>query len=368
MQRPHWNPRLLCALVLTAVSALACGKAMSPSVAGSPGAGPEGMTADAREGAPTEPDARVATPGNPAPDTDASATDAGGPAPANDAGVATGTRPAVPVCPPGPFEAPKPGPAVAICPGFPLRFGWNEGPAWAARQNAFFFSNFTKSSWTPPGDLIKYDVTTGKCEVFLEGNGCNGLVVDHQGYLLAVCQVPRAVLRYDLDTKKSTVVVDMVEGKKLDTPNDIVIHRNGTIYFSNTTWDNAGRDVGLGFALLRIDPLGVVSIIARGSINPLALSPDDKRLYAMGGYWDLDADGVPLQKHTPFTLGADGVGVDCAGNVYTMNGAIVSPDNKTIGRFAAGTNMAFGGADGKTLLAVGGRGMHTIQMNLPGLP
>jgi gluconolactonase len=363
--RPPRNTRATCAFMLTALTAVACGKAMDLS--GSPEAGPPGKSGEVRDGGPTERDASLGVPGNGPADIDAREGD--GSAPAIDAGVAdTGTRLASPVCPPGPFEAPKPGPPVAVCAGFPLRFDWNEGPAWAPRQNAFYFSNFTKSSWTPPGDLIKYDVTTGKCETFLEGNGCNGLVVDHDGYLLAVCQVPRAVLRYDLDTRKSTVVVDMVEGKKLDTPNDIVLHRNGTIYFSNTTLDNAGRDVGLGSALLRIDPLGVVSIIARGGINPLALSPDDKRLYAMGGYWDLDDDGAPLQKHTPFTLGADGLAVDCAGNVYTMNGAIVSPDNKTIGRFPAGTNMAFGGADGKTLLAVGGRGVHAIQMNLPGLP
>ena len=88
----------------------------------------------------------------------------------------------------------------------------------------------------------------------------------------------------------------------------------------------------------------------------------------MGGYWDLDEQGVPQKKSGGFTLGADGIGIDCAGNVYTQNGSIISPQNQQIGRFPGGTNSAFGGEDGKTLLVVGGRGMHTVQMNLPGLP
>jgi len=219
-----------------------------------------------------------------------------------------------------------------------------------------------------PGDMIKYDPATDKCEVFIEGNGCNGLTPDHEGGILATCQTPRALMRYDLATKKGTVVVDMVEGKKLDSPNDLAIHRNGTIYFSNTTFELGGRPQGLGPALMRIDPAGMVTVIAHGGINPLGISPDYKRLYAMGGYWDLDDNGVPGQKHAGFTLGNDGIGVDCAGNVYTNGGAIVSPQNQTVGRYAGGTNMAFGGEDRKTLLVVGGRGMHTIRMNLPGLP
>jgi gluconolactonase len=274
---------------------------------------------------------------------------------------------ASPICPPGPFEAPKVGPSEAICPGFDVKYNWNEGPTWVPQQHAFFFSNFVMRA-PGPGDMIKYDPATNKCEIFIEGNGCNGLTPTADGGLIATCQTPRKVLKYDLTTKQSTVLVDMVEGKMLDSPNDVVIHHNGTIYFSNATFELAGRPMGLGSALMRIDPAGMVTVIAKGGINPLGISPDEKRLYAMGGYWDLDDAGVPQQKHAGFTLGSDGIAVDCAGNVYTQGGAIVSPANQTIGRFAAGTNMAFGGEDRKTLIVVGGKSMHIIKMNLPGLP
>jgi gluconolactonase len=320
------------------------GKGGKPGTGGAPGAG--GMLA---------PDAAVTT-------TVSDGSAAQPASPPADAAAATGFR-----CPPGPYEAVKTGPSKDICPGFNVKYNWNEGPTWVASQKAFFFSNFTVMK-AGPGDMIKYDPATDKCEVFIEGNGCNGLVADKEGGLIATCQTPRALLRYDLTTKQSKVLVDMVEGKQLDSPNDVVLHQNGTIYFSNATFELAGRPQGLGSALMRLDPAGMVTVIAKGFINPLGLSPDGKRLYAMGGYWDLDDQGVPLKKAGGFTLGGDGIAIDCAGNVYTDGGAIISPQNQRVGSYPGGVNMAFGGEDGKTLLVVGHQNMHVVQMNVPGLP
>jgi gluconolactonase len=272
---------------------------------------------------------------------------------------------AFPGCPTGPFEAPRPGPTQNICAGFNIKYNWNEGPTWVASQQAFFFSNFVQGA-AGPGDMIKYDPATGKCETFIVGNGCNGLSVHPDGSLIAACHTPRAVLKYDLGTKTSTVLVEMVGGQRLDSPNDLVAHRNGTIYFTNPPFELAGRPQGAGPSVWRRDPAGMVHLISRGNANPIGISPDHKRLYVAGAAWNLDDAGVPTRAGG-FTLGGDGIAVDCAGNVYTTTGAIISPQNQSVGRFAAGTNMAFGGADGKTLLVVRGRGMHTIQMNLPGL-
>jgi gluconolactonase len=270
-------------------------------------------------------------------------------------------------CPAGPFEAPKPGAMKTICGDFAFKYNWNEGPTWVPAQKAFFFSNFMMRA-AGPGDMIKYDPATGKCEAFIEGNGCNGLAVDHDGNVLATCQTPRALLKYDLATKKSVVLVDMVEGQKLDSPNDVVVHPNGTIFFTNATFELAGRPPGLGSAILRLDPAGMVHVVVKAGVNPLGLSPDGKRLYGAGGVWEVDDAGVPTKKLGGFTLGADGIAVDCAGNVYTQSGAIVSPQNQTIGHFAGGTNSTFGGEDGKTLIVVNGKSAHVIEMNLPGIP
>jgi gluconolactonase len=364
---PRMSPRLLLAVALLGP---ACGHDRGPPAAPGGAAG---------EGGGDQPDAgsggRAGTSGGAGGGAGMSTPDAAQPetippavdAEASDTSAPDATATAAPRCPPGPYEAPKVGARKDICAGFQVKYNWNEGPTWVASQKAFFFSNFVMMQ-PGPGDMIKYDPATDKCEVFIAGNGCNGLAVDGEGNIIAVCQTPRALLKFDLATKQSTVLVDMVDGQKLDSPNDLAIHANGTIYFSNTTFELGGRPQGLGPALLRFDPSGMVHLVAKGGINPLGLSPDQKRLYAMGGWWDLDDQGVPVKKNGGFTLGNDGITLDCAGNVYTASGTIVSPQNQQIGRFAGGTNAAFGGEDGKTLLVVGGRNMHTVQMNLPGLP
>jgi gluconolactonase len=297
-------------------------------------------------------------------------TGADGPGPAEAGGADAVAAGKTWTCPAGPFEAPKAGPSKAVCAGFGFKYGWNEGPTWVAGQNAFYFSNFTINGGNGGiGDMIKFTPATGQCELFIEGNGCNGLAVAPDGGLVAVCQKPRAVLKYDLATKQPTVLATMAEGKMLDSPNDVVVHRNGNIYFTNPPNDLGGRPVGLGPALMRIDPMGQISVIARGQTNGIAISADEKRLYVVFmGIWELDDLGAPLKKAGAFPLGNDGLTVDCAGNVYDQGGNIHGPDGGAMGKFPGGTNMAFGGPEGKTILVVSGKGVHTVEMNLPGLP
>jgi gluconolactonase len=273
-------------------------------------------------------------------------------------------------CPAGPFEAPKAGPAKSVCGGFAFKYGWNEGPTWVAGQDAFYFSNFTINGGNGGiGDMIKFTPATGQCELFIEGNGCNGLAVAPDGNIVAVCQKPRALMKYDVVTKQATVLATMAEGKMLDAPNDVVVHRNGNIYFTNPPNDLGGRPVGLGPALMRMDPAGQLSVIARGTVNGIAISPDEKRLYVVFmGVWELDDVGAPVKKAGAFPLGNDGLAVDCAGNVYDQGGNIHTAAGGAAGKFPGGTNMAFGGPEGKTMLVVSGKGAHTVEMNLPGLP
>jgi gluconolactonase len=253
-------------------------------------------------------------------------------------------------CPAGPFPAQAMGATTNICVGFDYNYGYNEGPTWIASQNAFFFTNFIQGS-NEGGDIVKYTLG-GQCEIWLPDVGCNGLGVSPSGNLLAACHGPRAVMEYDVTTKQGRSVASMVNGKMLDSPNDLIAHSNGTIYFSNTTYELGNRPKGLDFGLVRIDPNGVTSLIEAGNLNGVALSPDEKKLHVVGkGTWTLDDMGVPLQKGAP-TPSGDGIAVDCAGNISNN-----------------GTNSAFGGPDGKTLIVVGGgTSAKTIAMTVPGLP
>ncbi|HVZ73224.1 MAG TPA: SMP-30/gluconolactonase/LRE family protein [Polyangia bacterium] len=253
-------------------------------------------------------------------------------------------------CPAGPFGAQVLGTSTDICTTFKLSGNWNEGPTWIASENAFFFSNYNIGTYQG-GDIIKYTMG-GTCEVWLQGVGCNGLGVSPSGNLLAACQGPRAVMEYDVKTKAGRMVATMADGKMLDSPNDLIARSDGNVYFSNRTAELGNRPVGLGEALVRIDPMGVTSVIQMGGLNGVALSPDETKLYVVGmGTWTLDAAGVPGQKGGP-TPGGDGIAVDCAGTISNN-----------------GTNSAYGGPDGKTLLIVGGgTKMRTVSVSVPGLP
>jgi gluconolactonase len=285
-----------------------------------------------------------------------------------DAGPASDGASARNVCPAGPFPVPMVMSEQAVCATFTFPHTYNEGPTWVAAQGAFFFTNFIQSVGVG-GDIIKY-TPGGSCEVFIQGVGCNGLAATPDGNIVAACHQTRSVLRFDLATKQSTVVADRYQTQMLNTPNDLVVHSNGTIYFTNPPYELDGRAPGAAIPIFRIDPLGVLSVVAQGPFaNGIALSPDERRLYALqGGIWDLDSQGVPSNQRALFASG-DGMAVDCAGNIYA-SGVIYSPAGQRLGSYPAdGTNLAFGGADGKTLLIVGGGiRVRALQVNLPGLP
>jgi sugar lactone lactonase YvrE len=269
-------------------------------------------------------------------------------------------------CPAGPFPAPMASGSTNVCQNFTFDYTWNEGPTWVAAQRAFFFTNFVAGSGSG-GNIIKY-TPGGNCEVFIRDVGCNGLAVSNDGNLLAACQQTRAIIRFDLATKQATTVANMAMGTVLDTPNDLVQHSNGSIYFSNPPNELDGRPGGVGAAAFRVDPMGNVSLIQTGNSNGVGLSPDERTLYILlRGMWDLDAQGVPSNRQNMFTTG-DGMGVDCAGNVYA-NGGIFSPEGNRLGDYGSGTNLAFGGDDGKTALVTGsGRALRTFTSAIPGLP
>jgi gluconolactonase len=288
-------------------------------------------------------------------------------------------------CPPGPFPVPMGSPRQNVCVGFTLAHNWNEGPVWIASEAAFFFSNFDLDAATNyDGDIIKYTPATGTCEVWLAGVGTNGLGIAADGNLLAAVNVTQSITEYDLGTKKSKVIVDHYMGKPFNAPNDLIVHSNGTIYFTDPDYQRGNRPQDLPLSIYRIDPMGVISLIATAQEpNGITLSPDETHLYVdedKGGglvVYDLDAKGVPTGAPRPFAGVTDGVAIDCAGDLYlSAAGGIVSPTGAAIGTIPGdgGTHATFGGADGKTLFIVGdgsnlagAKTTATVQMNVPGI-
>jgi len=92
------------------------------------------------------------------------------------------------------------------------------------------------------------------------------------------------VIKFDVVTKLPTTLADMYMGEMLDTPNDLVAHSKGSIYFTNPIYELQGRTQGVGQAIFWRDPAGMLTALALGGMpNGIALSPDEKRLYVIGG-------------------------------------------------------------------------------------
>jgi gluconolactonase len=284
----------------------------------------------------------------------------------------TGGTPSMPVCPEGTqYPEPEAGTVTQdVCGDFEFAYPYNEGPTWIAREGAFFFTNFERGA-AESGDIIKYTPGVG-CERFIEGVGCNGLAVSNDGNLLGACHQTRSIEKFDLVTKNATTVAETYMGELLDSPNDLVQHENGGIYFTNPTYELDGRPQGIGTAIFWIKPDGILSRLnPTGNPNGIALTPDGSTLFVVGsGRWNIAPDGTP-SNHQGGGVNGDGMAMDCAGNLYTSGGNIQGADGDVLGSFPGGTNLAFGGEGGTTLLVVHGynpTSARTVQMNVPGLP
>jgi gluconolactonase len=252
-------------------------------------------------------------------------------------------------CPPGPFGAQTRSNQKNVCQGFAYNYNYNEGPTWIASQNAFFFSDFTERNGRT-GDMIKFTPSTGMCEVFIKDAGCNGLAVHANGKIVGACHTSHSITEFDPVTKAKRVIVDTYNGRNLGAPNDVVVHSNGTIYFTNTLYESISTNP-YPPAVFWVDPTGKINLLMDSGPNGIALSPDEKKLHVVGaGVWTLDDKGVPGAR-TGGGPGGDGISVDCAGGIHIL-----------------GTNSAYGGPDGKTIFIVGRNGIFTAPSNIPGLP
>jgi gluconolactonase len=244
-----------------------------------------------------------------------------------------------------------------VATGFP----GGEGPVWS-RQGYLIFSDYSKDR------LYKY--VPGKTpEVYREdSHGANGNAIDRQGRLYSCEYKSRRVTRTDRNGKIE-VFVDRFEGKRFNAPNDIVVRRDGHVYFTDPLFTPLDRRDLDFYGVYHVTPKGRIDAVARMKTRPngVTLSPNGKILYVANTdeknirAYDLDSSGR-ASKERVFVAdlpgGPDGIRTDVKGNLYvTAQGvAVYSPKGELLGRIAVPVNprnLAFGDADLRTLYIVG---------------
>jgi gluconolactonase len=257
-----------------------------------------------------------------------------------------------------------------------------EGPVWIG--DALYFSDFGLDRRFP--SRIRKLAPDGSVGTAFEDSGSNGLAVDAAGKLVKASHKDKALVRVDLTDGKQAPLAARYGGQPFNSPNDIAIARDGTVYFTDPDYQQAaapGRQPVTG--IYRVGADGKVALLdgSRKNPNGIALSPDERVLYvnaldgALRAYPVVDgAARLPGRDVVTGLDGPDGMTVDCKGNVYvTEHGArrvrVFSPEGKelaTIRVDANVTNAAFGGVDGKTLYITGAGALWQVRLDLTGKP
>jgi gluconolactonase len=259
--------------------------------------------------------------------------------------------------------------------------GLYEGPVWI--KDALYFSDFSLGPGFP--SRIRKLAADGTVSTVVEDSGSNGLAVDAHGDLVAATHKYKALSRYAIaDGKRTTLAADY-QGQVFNSPNDIAIARDGTIYFTDPDFQKAAAPGGQPVTgVYRVGTDGKVTLVdgSRPNPNGVSLSPAGDVLYVNAGDGLLRAypivDGVPGAGRD-IVRGLqipDGMAVDCHGNLYVAEHTakrvrVFTPQGRelaTIRTDANVTNAAFGGADGKTLYLTGAGAIWQVRLAVTGSP
>jgi gluconolactonase len=264
---------------------------------------------------------------------------------------------------------------------------WAEGPAWSGPGRFLVWSDI------PNNVQMRWIEDDARVTAFRSPSGySNGNTFDYQGRQLSAEHGGRRVVRYEVDGSV-TVIADRFEGKRLNSPNDLVVHPDGGIWFTDPPYGIGGNYEGfraeseLPDAIYRVDPASgrIAKVLERNRPNGLCFSPDYKKLYVAGGGPEiavLDVDGTTVRN--PRTLarltvpgttqasGGDGLRCDRDGNLWI--GArpgvlVVSPEGDTIGMIRLPENCAnvcFGGPKRNRLFMVASQSLYSIYVGAQG--
>ena len=274
---------------------------------------------------------------------------------------------------------------------------WTEGPAWNGVGRFLIWSDI------PNNVQMRWLQETGQVTTFRNPSGnSNGNTFDWQGRQVTCEHLHRRVVRYEHDGSLS-VIADAYDGKKLNSPNDLVVHQDGSVWFTDPPYGTAGEggyegdfgELQLKPAVYRVDPTtGQVAMMTDEPDHPngLCFSPDHKRLYVVdtGAPRDIKVfdvlDNGQVAHGRQFTdmrlngvaVGPDGLRVDVHGNVWAAAGwagegydgvHVFTPEGERIGQIRlpeACANLCFGGPKRNRLFMTASQSVYALYVNTRG--
>ena len=289
-------------------------------------------------------------------------------------------------------------------------FGATEGPVWVDADGGYLlFSDMAANviyKWTPKGQLSVFleksgytgndinnvggQYTNGR--LHLLNIGSNGLTLDRDGRVIIAGMTDRNITRLD-STGMRTVLADKYDGKRLNSPNDLVYRSDGSLYFTDPPFglpkffDDPRKETPYsGVYRWSQGTLQLLTTDLKGP-NGLAFSPDERYLYV--GNWDekkkvvmryaLRSDGLLADAqvfadltNAPGEDAIDGLKIDRSGNVYVSGPGglwILSPTGRPLGTIVGPEhphNLAWGDADGRTLYLTAQTGLYRMRVVIPG--
>jgi len=254
-------------------------------------------------------------------------------------------------------------------------FRFTEGPVWS-REGFLLFSDV-------PNNQIRKLVPGERSVAFRDdSHGANGNTFDAQGRFYSCESKTRRVVRMDKKGKME-VLAEKWEGKRLNAPNDIVVRKDGQIYFTDPAFGDQADTRELDFyGVYHINPKGVMNLIARpaGRPNGIAFSPNGRILYVANSddrnvrAYDVDHNGAVSNERVVVSNidgVPDGIRLDEKGNLYvTAKGvSVYTAEGKllhTIELSETPANCAFGDPDLQTLYITARTSLYRVRLNVKG--
>ncbi len=259
-------------------------------------------------------------------------------------------------------------------------YSFTEGPAVDPDGNVYFTDQ-------PNDRIYKWSANDGSVTLFMEGGKrSNGLYFDNHGVLLSCADFRNQLVKIHPD-QSMEVLLDNFQGKKFNGPNDLWVHPDGRIYFTDPFykrdwWDHDEKEIEAENVYCFFPENNSVSIVAAGLVRPNGIvgTPDGKTLYVADindnktYSYKINNDGS-LTKRKLFTeMGSDGMTIDDKGNVYLTNTAGVTVFDRKgdrIEQIPTGekwtANVVFGGKDRNVLFITAMGSVYTLEMKVNGV-